>query len=86
VIVASLFALIPFLNVADRSQPFRWFDEHQHDVPVLPMLLLAAAGLSVAAFGTALMSKGEGRVMLLVVSSVIAVLSFLEANALIGWC
>lgn len=86
VIVACLFALIPFLNVADRSQPFRWFDEHQRTVPLLPMLILAASGFSVAAFASALTSRGEGRLMLLEVPVVIAVLSFLVAIALIGWC
>lgn len=86
VIFACLFALIPFLNVADRSQPFRWFDEHQSSVPLLPMAIVAASGFSVAAFASATTAKGEGRLMLQAVPVVIAVLSFLVAIALIGWC
>jgi len=86
IIFACLFALIPFLNTPDESQPFRWFDEHQRSVPVLPVLMVAASGLSAAAFASALNSKGAGRPMLLAIPAVIAALSFLVAIALIGWC
>jgi len=84
VIFACLLLLIKFLNAADDSHLFHWFDDNRHSLPIVPMLLIVSSGLSFFAFVSALNAKGEGRRGMSAVTLVVALLSLLVGGALLG--